>query len=74
MLFDALTQKFRVLGGVPRRGTFDKMRIAVDRIGTGMAPQVNARFAAIASHYLVEPEFCNSASGWGDPKGNAQRA
>ena len=35
MLFDALIQAFRVLGGVPQRGIFDNMRTAVDRIGTG---------------------------------------
>jgi transposase len=64
MLFDALTEAFRVLGGVPRRGIFDNMRTAVDRIGSGKARQVNARFAALASHYLFEPEFCNPASGW----------
>jgi transposase len=64
MLFDAMTHAFRVLGGVPRRGIFDNMRTAVDRIGSGKARQVNARFAAMASHYLFEPEFCNPASGW----------
>ena len=64
MLFYALTQAFRVLGGVPRRGIFDNMKTAVDRIGSGKARQVNARFAAMASHYLFEPEFCNPASGW----------
>ena len=37
MLFDALTQAFRVLGGVPRRGIFDNMKTAVDRIGSGKA-------------------------------------
>jgi transposase len=64
MLFDALTQAFRVLGGVPRRGIFDNMKTAVDRIGAGKSRQVNAQFAAMASHYLFEPEFCNPASGW----------
>lgn len=64
MLFDALMQAFRVLGGVPRRGIFDNMRTAVDRIGAGKVRQINARFAAMASHYLFEPEFCNPASGW----------
>jgi transposase len=64
MLFDALTQAFRVLGGVPSRGIFDNMKTAVDRIGSGKTRQVNARFAALASHYLFEPEFCNPASGW----------
>ena len=76
MLFDALTQAFRVLGGVPRRGIFDNMKTAVDRIGTGKVRQVNARFAAMASHYLFEPEFCNPASGWekGQVEKNVQDA
>ena len=76
MLFDALTQAFRVLGGVPRRGIFDNMKTAVDRIGTGKSRQVNARFAAMASHYLFEPEFCNPASGWekGQVEKNVQDA
>jgi transposase len=41
MLFDALTQAFRVLGGVPRRGIFDNMKTAVDRIGSGKARQLH---------------------------------
>jgi hypothetical protein len=64
MLFDALTQAFRVLGGIAGRGIFDNMKTAVDRIGRGKARQVNARFSAMASHYLFDPEFCNPASGW----------
>lgn len=76
MLFDALTQAFRVLGGVPRRGIFDNMKTAVDRIGSGKVRQVNARFAAMASHYLFEPEFCNPAAGWekGQVEKNVQDA
>jgi transposase len=76
MLFDAMTQAFRVLGGVPQRGIFDNMKTAVDRIGTGKARQINARFAAMASHYLFEPEFCNPASGWekGQVEKNVQDA
>ena len=76
MLFDALTQAFRVLGGVPQRGIFDNMKTAVDRIGSGKARQINARFAAMASHYLFEPEFCNPASGWekGQVEKNVQDA
>ena len=76
MLFDALTQAFRVLGGVPQRGIFDNMKTAVDRIGAGKIRQVNARFAAMASHYLFEPEFCNPASGWekGQVEKNVQDA
>jgi transposase len=76
MLFDALTQAFRVLGGVPGRGIFDNMKTAVDRIGKGKARQVNARFSAMASHYLFEPEFCNPAAGWekGQVEKNVQDA
>jgi transposase len=37
---------------------------ALDRIGRGKERDVNARFLAMASHYLFEPEFCNPASGW----------
>ena len=76
MLFDSLIQAFRALGGVPRRGIFDNMKTAVDRIGVGKVRQVNARFAAMASHYLFEPEFCNPAAGWekGQVEKNVQDA
>ncbi|WEK43187.1 MAG: IS21 family transposase [Candidatus Sphingomonas colombiensis] len=76
MLFDALGHAFRVLGGVPQRGIFDNMRTAVDKIGKGKVRQINARFAAMASHYLFELEFCNPASGWekGQVEKNVQDA
>jgi transposase len=64
MLFDAHNHAFRVLGGVPRRGIYDNMRTAVDKVGRGKDRQVNARFAAMVSHFLFEAEFCNPASGW----------
>ena len=55
---------FRVLAGVPRRGIYDNMRTAVDKVGHGKERQVNARFSAMVSHFLFETEFCNPASGW----------
>jgi len=64
MLFDAHARAFVALGGVPRRGVYDNMKTAVDRIGAGKARSVNARFQVMCSHYLFEPEFCNPASGW----------
>jgi transposase len=64
MLFDAHNHAFRVLGGVPRRGIYDNMRTAVDKIGRGKERQVNVRFSAMVSHFLFEAEFCNPASGW----------
>src|SRR6202167_947793 len=76
MLFDAHYQAFRVFGGVPRRGIYDNMRTAVDRVHVGKKRQVNARFAAMASHYLFDADFCNPASGWekGQVEKNVQDA
>jgi transposase len=54
MLFDAHNHAFRVLGGVPRRGIYDNMRTAVDKVGRGKERQVNARFSAMVSHFLFE--------------------
>jgi transposase len=64
MLFDAHTRGFAALGGVPRRGIFDNMRTAVDKVNKGKGRIVNERFAAMCAHYLFDPDFCNVASGW----------
>ncbi len=64
MLFDAHSHAFAVLGGVPRRGIYDNMKTAVDRIGRGRERQVNLRFKVMVNHYVFDAEFCNAASGW----------
>ena len=64
MLFDAHTRSFSTLGGIPRRGIYDNMKTAVDKVKKGKARIVNTRFAAMASHYLFDADFCNVASGW----------
>ncbi|MCK6407547.1 MAG: IS21 family transposase [Rhodocyclaceae bacterium] len=64
MLFDAHTRAFAALGGIPRRGIYDNMKTAVDKVKKGKARVVNTRFSAMASHYLFDPDFCNVASGW----------
>ena len=64
MLFDAHTRAFRAFGGIPRRGIYDNMKTAVDKVGVGKRRIVNTRFAAMAAHYLFDPDFCNVASGW----------
>jgi hypothetical protein len=76
MLFDAHNHAFQVFGGVPRRGIYDNMKTAIDKVGRGKERDVNARFLAMASHYLFEPEFCNPASGWekGQVEKNVQDA
>ncbi len=64
MLFDAHTRAFAALGGVARRGIYDNMRTAVDKVHKGKGRTVNARFAVMCAHYLYDPDFCNVASGW----------
>jgi transposase len=64
MLFDAHTRSFEALGGVPRRGIYDNMKTAVDKVQKGKGRIVNARFAVLCAHYLFEADFCNVASGW----------
>jgi transposase len=64
MLFDAHTRAFAALGGIPRRGIYDNMKTAVDKVNKGKGRIVNTRFSALASHYLFDAEFCNVASGW----------
>jgi len=64
MLFDAHTRSFCALGGVARRGIYDNMKTAVDKVKKGKGRTVNARFAVMCAHYLFDADFCNVASGW----------
>lgn len=76
MLFDAHNHAFEVLDGVPRRGIYDNMKTAVDKVGRGKARTVNTRFQAMTGHFLFEPEFCSPAAGWqkGQVEKNVQDA
>jgi len=64
MLFDAHTRSFVAFGGIPRRGIYDNMKTAVDKVKKGKGRTVNERFATMCAHYLFDPDFCNVASGW----------
>jgi len=64
MLFEAHARAFAVFGGVTKRGIYDNMKTAVDKVGEGKKRIVNARFETMTGHYLFDPEFCNRASGW----------
>jgi transposase len=50
-------------GGVPARIAYDNLRAAVVRILVGGARALTPRFAALASHYLLEPCFCRPGEG-----------
>jgi hypothetical protein len=49
---------------VARRGIYDNMKTAVDKVKKGKGRVVNERFATMCAHYLYDPDFCNVASGW----------
>ncbi|MCQ8119972.1 Mu transposase domain-containing protein, partial [Methylomonas rosea] len=61
---DAHTKAFTALGGITKRGIYDNMKTAVDKVTKRNGRVVNARFFAMTAHYLFEPDFCNVASGW----------
>lgn len=74
MLFDAYTRAFTVLGGVPKRGMYDNMRTAVDKVAKGRERSVNARFESMTGHYLIEAEFCNQRCWLGEGTGREERS
>ena len=63
MLFDAHARSFGELG-IARRGIYDNMKAAVDKVHKGKGRTVNSRFAVMCAHYLVDADFCNVAAGW----------
>jgi transposase len=63
MLFDAHRRGFAALG-IARRGIYDNMKTAVDKVHKGKGRTVNERFAAMCAHYLFDADFCNVAAGW----------
>ena len=54
---------FTHFGGVPARVAYDNLKAAVVRILVGGERTLTARFAALASHYLLEPCFCRPGEG-----------
>jgi len=64
MVFDAHIRAFNFFGGVCRRGIYDNMKTAVNKILGGKQRSFNSRFGQLCSHYLFEPVACNPAAGW----------
>lgn len=64
MVFDAHRRAFDLFGGSCRRGIYDNMKTAVNKIMAGKERQFNTRFSQMCSHYLFEPVACTPASGW----------
>jgi transposase len=64
MLFDAHNKAFKFYGGTCKRGIYDNLKTAVDRVIRGKERKFNSRFLQMCSHYLVEPVACTPGSGW----------
>jgi transposase len=60
---DGHVRAFTHFGGVPARVAYDNLRAAVVRILVGGERALTSRFAALASHYLIEPCFCRPGEG-----------
>jgi transposase len=66
MLFDAHTRSFAALGGMARRGIYDNMKTAVDKVPRNKGRKgriVNASFVAMYAYYLFDADFYNIANG-----------
>jgi len=60
---DGHVRAFTHFDGVPARVAYDNLRAAVVRIMVGGTRTLTPRFAALASHYLVEACFCRPGEG-----------
>lgn len=60
---DGHVRAFAHFGGVPARVAYDNLKAAVVRILVGGARTLTLRFAALASHYLLEACFCRPGEG-----------
>lgn len=64
MFFDAHNKAFKFFGGVTRRGIYDNLKTAINKIIRGKDRNYNKRFLALMDHYLIEPVACSPGAGW----------
>ena len=62
MLFDAHTRAFAALGGIPRRGIYDNMKTAVDKVKRGKG-RINKLHVAVMLDDAVAPK---AAKAWSE--------
>ena len=62
-MFDGIRRALELLGGVPRRMTLDNLKQAVKRILEGRNREEQDAFLSFRTHYLIDSNFCNPASG-----------
>lgn len=64
MVFDAHNRAFSFFQGTCKRGIYDNLKTAVDKILRGKGRLFNRKFEQLCSHYLVEPVACTPGAGW----------
>lgn len=64
MVFAAHDRAFRFFSGVTKKGIYDNMKTAVQKVLLGKDRRFNRRFEEMCSHYLFEPIACTPAAGW----------
>lgn len=64
MVFDAHNRAFEFFGGSCRKGIYDNLKAAVNKVFSGKERSFNDRFLQLCSHYLYEPQACTPAAGW----------
>jgi transposase len=64
MVFDAHDKAFAFFQGTCRRGIYDNLKTAVNKILRGKERLFNRKFEQLCSHYLVEPVACTPGAGW----------
>ena len=74
MLFDAHTRSFAALGGVARRGIYDNMKTAVDKVKKGKGRIVNERFADDVRALPVRPRLLQRRLWLGEGRRREERA
>lgn len=74
MLFDAHTRSFAALGGIPRRGIYDNMRTAVDKVKKGKGRIVNAALRGHVQPLPVRPRLLQRCLGLGEGRRREERA
>ena len=58
-----MTQAFEFFDRVPKEVWWDNPRTVADAVLSGRERKINARYAALASHFAFEPLFCLPAKG-----------
>ncbi len=61
--FEGHIRAFHFFEGIPRRITYDNLKVAVFRILEGHHRQEQRAFSAFRSHYLFESHYCTPAQG-----------